>query len=53
MHANGAPKIIISLSQVVHLVKLFDGGANAQSTCDLGVLHFLANVWQLPKQLRK
>jgi hypothetical protein len=51
--ANGTPKIIVSLCQVVHLVKLFDGGANAQSTCDMGVQHFLTNVWQLRNQLRE
>jgi hypothetical protein len=53
MDTNGAPKIIVSLCQLVHLVKLFDGGANAQSTRDMCVLHFLANVWQLRNQLRK
>jgi hypothetical protein len=51
--ANGTPKIIVSRCQVVHLFKLFDGGANAQSTCDMGVQHFLTNVWQLRNQLRE
>jgi hypothetical protein len=50
---NGTPKIIVSLCQVVDLVELFDGGANAQSTCDMGVHHFLTDVWQLRNQLRE
>ena len=47
VNANRAPKIIVGLGQGVHIIKLFHGGADAQSTGDLRILHFLANVWQL------
>ena len=53
MHTHGGPEVVMVQRQLVHIGKLFHGGADAQRARDLGSSHGLADLSEVGTQLWK